>query len=109
MKLGLLNASIVTEDGTYSVRTVTTEEARKIAQNAEGIDSAVGHLSTAQILSALLGVEVKFNETRKQFAQEVGQSALALQLKSRAPEGQVLSIHEIERIGYDIKHIVRIS
>jgi hypothetical protein len=56
MKLAILNTSIVTSDGTYTLESISTEEAVLFAQTAEdGLDSAVGHESTAVILSTVLG------------------------------------------------------
>lgn len=107
MKLALLNTTIATTDGLYSVRTITLAEARQKFLLAEEIDSAIGHESTAQIMSALLGGEVKVN--RQQFAQERGQKALVFKLKGRAPEGVILSVEEIESIGYEVKLMVRLD
>lgn len=73
------------------------EEARNIVSENE-LDSAIGHASTAEIMTTLLGVEVPVN--RQMFAQEVGQLALVFKLNGRPPEGTILSIEEIEKIGY---------
>lgn len=97
MKVALLNTSILTTEGEYSLRQVTLEEARKLVRENE-LDSAIGHQSTAEIMTTLLGVEVPVN--RQMFAQEVGQLALVFKLNGRPPEGTILSIEEIEKIGY---------
>ncbi len=98
-KLALLNTSILTNDGEYSLRTVTLEEARELAQaQSDNLDSAIGHESTAQIMTTLLGVNVAVN--RQMFAQEVGQTALVFKLNGRPPEGKILTAEEIEKIGY---------
>jgi len=52
----LLNTSILTTFGTYRYEPLALESARHLV--AEGFVSAIGHESTAQILSKLLGVAV---------------------------------------------------
>lgn len=104
--LAILNTSIATEDGAYSLRTVSAAEARSIIKDRE-ILSAVGHESAAAALSEVLGVEVPVN--RIQFAQQPGQIALVFNLRGRLPEGQVLSLAEIEALGYDLKILERLS
>lgn len=100
MKLALLNTTICTNDGIFEVRTITLEQAKQLAQNNELL-SAIGHDSTAQIMTELLEVPVSTN--RIQFAQELGQTALVFKLKGRAPEGVILTKEEIEEIGYEFK------
>jgi hypothetical protein len=68
--LAILNTSIITVDGLYKLSAISLSEAIRLVQSAEGVDSAVGHMSTAQILSELLGTEVCVN--RQFFAQAVG-------------------------------------
>jgi hypothetical protein len=103
MKLALLNTTIATADGVFEVRTIDLETARALAQNNETL-SAIGHDSTAQIMSELLGVDVPVN--RIQFAQEEGQIALVFKLKGRAPEGVILNREEIEKLGYEFKTMI---
>jgi hypothetical protein len=110
MKLGILNTSIATENGIYELHPLTLDEARsivKMAMELDGIDSAVGHQGSADILTLLLGVDVPLN--RQQFAQKPTQGAIVLKLKGRLPEGVVLeSIEQIEEVGYELKLLVRL-
>lgn len=69
------------------------------------IDSAVGHASTAQIMTALLGVEIPVN--RQMFAQQPGQDALVFKLNGRPQEGKILTAEEIEQIGYKFQLLRR--
>ena len=102
MKTAILNTSIMTTDGTYSLQTISLELARKIAQSSTvGILSAVGHESTAQVLTTLLCVEVPVN--RIMFEQQVNQFAIVLKINGRIPEGKILSLEDIEEIGYTLK------
>lgn len=102
--VAVLNTSIATEDGAYTLRTVTADEARDLIRGRE-ILSAVGHDATAQALSTVLAVEVPVN--RIQFAQQPGQVAVVLKLRGRLPEGQVLTLPELEAVGYDLKVLTR--
>jgi hypothetical protein len=104
MLLGILNTSILTAYGDYSYRQVSLTEVQNLVRENQ-ILSAVGHASTAQILSELLQSEIAVN--RIQFAQEVGQSAIVFKLKSRPPEGKILSREEIDAIGYDFGVLTR--
>jgi hypothetical protein len=110
MKLGILSTAIVTTDGLYRLKTISLTEAQELAQNyqrLDGLDSAVGHASTAEILARLLGVEIPVN--RQQFEQKTEQVALVFKIKGRIPEGQILSEEQIESIGYDLKILERLQ
>jgi hypothetical protein len=103
--LAILNTSIVTQDGTYTLRTIDLPGARDLVADAPGIDSAVGHDATAAVLTELLGVEVPVN--RQQFAQQPGQIALVLKMDGRPPEGVVLDRAGMEQIGYTLRLLTR--
>ena len=102
--IALLNTSILTVEGEYSLKQISLEEARKLVHENE-LDSAIGHASTAAIMTTLLGVEVQVN--RQLFSQQVGQLALVFKLNGRPPEGTILTIEEIESIGYKWQMLVR--
>lgn len=102
--IAILNTSILTADGTYDLDTITLQKAKEMLQGAE-ILSAVGHESTAQILTELLGQEIPMN--RIQFEQKLFQKALVFKLNGRPEEGKILSRQEIEDIGYTFKVLYR--
>ena len=104
MKLGILNTSILTTVGIYELKDITLEQAQDLVHNND-ILSAVGHQSTADILTTLLGTTVPMN--RIQFAQEVGQKALVFKLNGRPEEGKILTQQEIEEIGYKFQLLIR--
>lgn len=105
--LAILNTSILTVDGLYALRTISLSEAIHLVRSADGIDSAVGHVSTSQILTELLGAEICVN--RQVFAQVVGQKALVFKLCGRPEEGKILSREAIERMGYEFKILERLA
>ncbi len=98
MKITLLNTSILTSYGVYEYSLTALPDAIILVKEND-IQSAIGHQSTADILSGLLGIEVKVN--RIEYLQTIGEIVLVFKLKSRPPEGKILTSEEIEEIGYD--------
>lgn len=115
MKLGILNTSIITAYGSFEYKPISLDQARMLAYNAldpmitpdDGIISAVGHQSTAEIITELLQITVAVN--RIQFSQRIGQSAIVFKLKGRAPEGTILDRDQIEMIGYEFGLLTRVA
>lgn len=86
------------EDNDFLVRVkkISLDEAREAVKH--GFISAIGHQSTAQVLTELLGVEVK--ENRIQVVLKKGVKVIVFQLHSRLPEGKVLSEEELKALKY---------
>lgn len=74
-------------------------------QRGEPIQSAIGHQSTADLLSALLEFNVPVN--RMEFKQTVDDVGIVFKLRQRAPEGTILSREELEVIGYEFGLLIR--
>lgn len=106
MKLAVLNTSILTTEGTFTLKDITLEEAKNLVKE-NNILSAVGHQSTADILTTLLETEVPMN--RIQFAQETGQKALVFKLNGRPEEGKILTAEEIHQIGFKFQLLTKIA
>jgi hypothetical protein len=81
----ILNSAVLTAPGRYSYRLVGLEEARAWAQRGDFV-SAVGYPETAEILSALLGVEVPAQ--RVEIQMQPGDEALVFRLKVRPEPGK---------------------
>jgi hypothetical protein len=109
-QLILLNTSILTNFGTYVYRPLTLEEARELVKEfqreGKSIQSAIGHQSTAALLSSLLGINVVAN--RVEYRQTIEDAALIFKLKKRPLEGKVLSREELEEVGYEFGLLQRI-
>ena len=101
----ILNTSILTSYGSYKYEQVTTEQAKQAIK--DGFISAVGHESTAHIISSVLGVDVLPN--RILYQQNVGDIALVFKINGRAPEGKILSTSEIQEIGFQWGLLERIN
>jgi hypothetical protein len=99
----VLNTSILTAPGSYTMRPLTLQEAVSICMDqtshTQPVCSAIGHESTATIVSGLLGQHLPVN--RIEFRQVPGQRAIVFKLRGRPPEGRILTREEIEAIGYD--------
>ena len=104
--VGVLNTSILTADGEFRLESITLEEAKSLVRGEQGILSAVGHESTAQILTQLLGIEVPVN--RINFEQQANQVAVVFKLNGRPPEGVILTSEQITEIGYSFKKLTRL-
>ena len=102
----LLNTSILTTYGTYSYVELSLEAAKRYVANGD-FQSAIGHEATAQILTTLLGVEVPVN--RMQYAQQVSDQAIVFKLNGRPPEGKILSVSEMEEIGFSFGLLTRMA
>ncbi|HEX2882778.1 MAG TPA: DUF1874 domain-containing protein [Polyangiaceae bacterium] len=105
-KTVLLNTSILTDYGIFGYVPLSLEDARQIAAR-ENFESAIGHESTAEILTEILGVSVTVN--RSDNKQSPGDQAIVFKLRGRPEEGRVLSRADIDRIGFDFGLLTRIS
>lgn len=97
-----LNTSIVTSPGNWTMSEPMSLQSIKEFVEAvkdRGFESAIGHEATASVMSKLLGMEIKVN--RRDFIQKSRQIAIVFKMKSRAPEGKILTEEEMEKIGYD--------
>jgi len=110
-RLLFLNASILTTYGVYRYEPVTPEAAQQLIaefrRTGRDLYSAVGHRATAALMTRLLGIDVPFN--RVTIEQAVGEPAIVLRLNQRPPEGLVLSIADIEAIGYELGLVTRLE
>ncbi|CAL7896322.1 STIV orfB116 family protein [Fusobacterium necrophorum] len=106
--LALLNTSICTTCGTYKLVDLTLEQAKElVAENKDNLLSAIGHDSTAEIMSEILEVPVLVN--RIQFTQEAESKALVFKILGRAKEGQILDRAAVEEIGYKFQLLERLN
>lgn len=110
-RLTFLNAPILTAPGSYKYEPITLTAARNLVndfkESGRTIQSAIGHASTAELMTTMLKFPVENN--RINFIQTPGDIALVFKLKQRAPEGVVLTRQEIENIGYELGLLTRID
>jgi len=106
LPIAVFNGVVCTSNGLFKVSDISVEEARKMV-NENDVISAVGHESTAEIITELLGVEIPMN--RIQFHQAPGQLAIVFKLNVRPQEGYILNRQEITDVGYSFKLLQRLE
>lgn len=110
-RLTLLNTGILTDYGTFRYESLSLEDARvlikKFAAEGKEIISAIGHGSTAELLTSLLDYQITAN--RVTFKQSIDDAALVFKLLSRPTEGAILTRDELERIGYEFALLTRLT
>lgn len=106
MKVGIFNGTVATTNGLYRVSDLSVDDAKRILDK-HGYISAIGHESTAKIISELMELDIPMN--RINFAQEVGQKAVVFKLNRRPKEGSILSREQVEKVGYSFKLMERLE
>ena len=106
--LYVMNTTIIINDGVYSMKTISIEEAKELLASNPNFVSAIGHQSTAEIISSVLGVTVPTNRINASF-EEAGDRALCFKLNSRPKEGSILSLKDLQEIGFSWKLLERIK
>ena len=97
--LYLLNSPILTTYGHYHFSgPITVEEAKNLLQ--EKFTSAIGHASTAELLSVLLDVPIPINRVRIEM--RPGDQALVFRMLARVEEGKVFSREEVEKLPFEL-------
>ena len=114
-KLYILNAFSLSmvDNALVDISRISPVTATGLLKNADKMGftvvSAVGHESTAKLLSRILGIEVPMN--RIQIKMEDGDWAIVLQLLIRLEEGRVLNEQELKQLleqGKIVLYLVRV-
>jgi hypothetical protein len=81
------------------IRKATVEEVRRLLSN-ESFISAVGHEATSTLLTQLLGINVPYN--RVAIKVRPGDVCVHFVLRTRIPEGRILSYEELKQLEFDL-------
>jgi len=101
----VLNAPVVTNYGLYRFVKITAEEAKGIL--SKEFVSAVGHESTAMLMSGMIGADIPFN--RITIHMEAGDKAVALWLIDRPGEAQVYSVEDLAAVNCELGLLERLE
>ena len=100
----IMNTSILTGFGSYDYEPISLESVIERMTDNQTL-SAIGHESTADVITTLTGITVKMN--RISVDMQIGDSAIVFKLDARPPEGAILDQKELERIGFSWGLITR--
>ena len=81
---------------TVKMKKINVDEAKFLL--ASGFESVIGHKSTAEIMSEILGIQIPV-QRRTVFFQK-GDRGIHFFLKERLPEGVVLTSEELRNLDY---------
>ncbi len=94
----VLNAPVITSYGFYRFTFIEPDDAKEIL--SAGFTSAVGHESTAKLMSQMIGVNIPFN--RITIHMKAGDKAIALWLLDRPGEAQVYSMEDLAAVNCEL-------
>lgn len=121
--LYLFNTTIMPNEGIYTNRKISVSDAAKILFNkgfyAPDVNtihrdtlvptytSAIGHQGSADAFNQIFNLthEQSVQVNRIQAQMKPNDEAIALKVTGRLPEGQILSLQELESIGFEFYHI----
>jgi hypothetical protein len=92
----VMPANSDTKEANVSIKEVAVEDVKEALKGS--FESAVGHQSTAEILSTLLETSIPMN--RISVSIEKGDVLYVFQLLKRIEEGKILSADEIKNLPY---------
>jgi hypothetical protein len=102
----ILNSPVLTTYGHYNFSgPITVAKARNLLQSE--FVSAIGHASTAELLSVLLDISIPINRVRIEM--QPGDKALVFRLLERVEEGRVFSREEVEKLPFELGVLERIN
>jgi len=93
-----------TETATIAIQAISLDSVRELLASREFIN-AVGHQSTAELLSQLLDMPIEMN--RIEIKLERGDELIVFQLMVRLPEGKVYTKEELLTIPFKF-YLVRV-
>ena len=113
--LYLFNTTIMPNEGVFINEKISPEKAYHIfwTQGHYNLEpsfvSAIGHQGAADALNLIFNPKQKIEVNRIPATMKRGDVAIALKVIGRLLEGQVLTLHELEEIGFEFYFIRMIA
>jgi len=102
----ILNSPVLTAYGQWEFSgPISLEESRSLLSS--GYISAVGHASTARLLSGILGIEV--SHTRRAISMNPGDEALVFHLHQRLEEHEIVPEQELRSRAFEFGKLRRLA
>lgn len=106
--LYLFNTTIMPNEGVFSCKKITTSEATELLLQGDSAVSALGHQGSVDAFNALFkGLNCEMN--RIQATMQKGDKAICLKVRGRLPEGSILTLEQLNEIGYDLFEVWMVS
>lgn len=103
--LYLFNTTIMPNEGLYLNRKVSLEQALQICKGFDSFVSAIGHQGAADAFNQLGFFDGKVAVNRISAVMEPGDQAIAIKVLGRLPEGAILTLEELQQIGFELYHV----
>lgn len=104
--LYLLNSPVLTSYGSYRFQGPLDSGQVSVLLRQEFV-SAIGHAAAAEFLTVILGRTVPVQ--RISIEMQRGDEALVLRLKTRFPEGKILTPQEMQTVDYELGWLQRVD
>lgn len=98
----VMNSPVMPNNGKYDQSSVTIEKVKFILKNNPFI-SAIGHQSTADLLSKLTDISIPVN--RIAVSLKDGDIMIVFKLKTRLSEGTILNEEELAKLEYEFSYV----
>ena len=99
--LYLFNTTIMPNEGVFINEKIDLGTAKKVCSMFEEHTSALGHQGAVDAFNALGFFDGQVSLNRVPATMKRGDVAIALKVIGRLPEGKVLTLQELEEIGYE--------
>ena len=100
----IINAPVLTGYGVYNYGKISITTVKKLLRHK--FVSAIGHQSTADFLTAILGIKIPMN--RIEMAMNSCDTVIVFRLLKRPPEGKILTIDELKDIPYEFGMLTKL-
>jgi len=103
--IALMNSPRLTSYGHYDYKQISLSEVKSLIES--GFTSYIGHQSTAELISRILGVRVEQN--RVMYYQLPGDQAIIFENQTRLNENDILDFYDLEKLDFRFALLTRLT